>query len=107
MCLAPEVGQCGSSEACCRLAAPTWRIANRPKDFLNKLAYPLILNWDRIALEDLPVKNMVCNHHLAKSILDSGWSHPKRNLVHLCWLHSSSERISAKNLWRDTPWATT
>ena len=28
-------------------------------------------------------------------------------LVQVCWLHSSSERVSAHNLWRDTPWATT
>jgi len=29
---------------------------------------------DRLALEDLRVRNMVRNRHLSKSILDSGWA---------------------------------
>jgi tocopherol O-methyltransferase len=33
--------------------------------------------------------------------------HFEQQDFHLCWLHSSSEPISAQNLWRDTPWATT
>lgn len=51
------------------------RIANRRKDFLNKLAHSLIVRYDRIALEDLRITNMVKNRHLAKSILDAGWGY--------------------------------
>ena len=50
-------------------------IANARKDFLNKLTHRLITRYDRIALEDLRITNMVRNRHLAKSILDSGWGY--------------------------------
>ncbi len=49
-------------------------IANQRKDYLHKLSTQLVQNNDRIALEDLRVRNMVRNRHLSKSILDSGWS---------------------------------
>ena len=49
------------------------RIANTRKDYLKKLAHRLITQYDRIALEDLRITNMVRNRHLAKSILDAGW----------------------------------
>ncbi|MBA3947873.1 MAG: IS200/IS605 family element transposase accessory protein TnpB [Herpetosiphonaceae bacterium] len=49
------------------------RIANQRKDFLNKQAHRLIAQYDRIAVEDLKITNMVKNRHLAKSILDAGW----------------------------------
>jgi putative transposase len=32
------------------------------------------LSSDIVAYEDLPVRNLVWNHHLAKSIHDAGWS---------------------------------
>lgn len=57
------------------------RIANRRKDFLNKLAHRLIARYDRIALEDLRITNMVRNRHLAKSILDAGWGYLIRHLM--------------------------
>ncbi|HEX2620817.1 MAG TPA: transposase [Phototrophicaceae bacterium] len=49
-------------------------IANQRHDFLHKLSTALIQSFDRIALEDLIVKNMVRNPRLSKSIFDSGWS---------------------------------
>ncbi len=41
------------------------RISNRRRDFLNKLISSLISHYDRIALEDLRITNMVRNPHLA------------------------------------------
>jgi putative transposase len=57
------------------------RVANQRKDFLNKLAHRLIVRYDRIALEDLRITNMVRNRHLAKSILDAGWGYLVQHLT--------------------------
>jgi len=57
------------------------RIANRRKDYLDKLANYLVTNYDRIALEDLHITGMVRNQHLSKSILDAGWGYLKQRLV--------------------------
>ena len=51
------------------------RVANQRKDFLNKLAHNLMVRYDRIALEDLRITNMVRNRRLAKRILDAGWGY--------------------------------
>ncbi|MEP7294264.1 MAG: transposase [Chloroflexota bacterium] len=57
-------------------------VANQRKDYLNKLAHTLVQNYDGIALEDLRITNMVRNHHLSKSILDSGWGYFRGRLTH-------------------------
>jgi putative transposase len=56
-------------------------VAAQRKDFLDKLIYDLIQQYDLIALEDLQIKNMVRNHHLSKSILDAGWGYFKQRLL--------------------------
>jgi putative transposase len=68
-------GSANRCKAVLQLQRQHERIANTRKDFLNKLAHRLISRYDRIALEDIRITNMVRNRHLAKSILDASWGY--------------------------------
>ena len=48
-------------------------IANQRKDYLHKISYKLTNENQVICLEDLNVKGMMKNKHLALSIADVGW----------------------------------
>lgn len=51
-------------QAVVRLKRQHERITNRRKDFLNKLVHGLMVRYDRVAVEDLRITNMVKNRHL-------------------------------------------
>ena len=50
------------------------KISNQRKDFLHRKSYNLVTAHDIIVMEDLQIRNMAQNRHLAKSIHDASWS---------------------------------
>jgi putative transposase len=50
------------------------KVRRQRHDFHHKTALDLLRRYDVIYLEDLQVRNMVQNPHLAKSISDAGWA---------------------------------
>ena len=53
-----------------KLALAHEKVTNRRNDFLHKVTSYLVNNYDTICLEDLNVKGMVKNHHLAQALED-------------------------------------
>jgi len=56
-----------------QLARAYLKVQRQREDFARKTASTLVSSHDLIALEDLKIRNMVRNHHLAKSMHDAGW----------------------------------
>ena len=75
------------SDARQKLARQHLRVSRQRKDWLVKLASALVASSDLIAYEDLQVKNLVKNHHLAKSISDASWSIFTNWVDYYCKVH--------------------
>ena len=56
------------------------KITNSRKDYLHKMSHEIISENQVIVSENLQIKNMVKNHHLAKAISDVSWYELTRQL---------------------------
>jgi len=66
-------GSANRTKARARLGRLHMRVANRRHDFTHRLSSQIAKTHGAICIEDLAVKNMVKNHHLARSINDAAW----------------------------------
>lgn len=69
-----QKGSHNRDKARIKVAKAHEKIRNCRRDFLHKLSTQLIRENQTVCLEDLQVKSMIRNHHLAKSIADVSWS---------------------------------
>jgi putative transposase len=66
-------GSANRTKAIARLGRLHGRVANRRRDFTHRISSTIAKTHGAICIEDLAVKNLVKNRHLARSIYDAAW----------------------------------
>ncbi|MEU5253170.1 RNA-guided endonuclease InsQ/TnpB family protein [Streptomyces longwoodensis] len=79
-----QKGSKNQEKARVKVAGIHARIADRRRDFLHKLSTRLVQENQLIAIEDLPVRNLVRNRTMARSISDAAWSELRTMLEYKC-----------------------
>jgi putative transposase len=86
-------GSQSRKKAVLKLRKKHLKIKRQRADFLHKTANNMVARFDEIAVESLPIRQMVKNHHLAKSISDASWGN------FLQYLNYKAEN-AGKRVWK-------
>ena len=77
-------GSANRTKAKAKVARAHRKVRNARRDFLHRASTCLVRSAGTIVIEDLAVKNMVRNRHLARVIADCGWGTFRRQLEYKC-----------------------
>jgi putative transposase len=90
-------GSANRLKARAKLARLHARIANIRNDALHKLTTDLVKRFDTIGIEDLNVRGMMANRHLARALADVGMSEFGRQLTYKATMRGT--RIVMADRW--------
>jgi len=79
-----QKGSANRRKAAAKVARAYRKIRQARRDFLHRASTHLVRTADLIVIEDLAVRNMVRNRHLARVISDCGWGEFRRQLEYKC-----------------------
>jgi putative transposase len=79
-----QKGSANQAKAAAKVARAHRKVRNARRDFLHRASTGLVRHNDVIVIEDLAVRNMVANRHLARAISDCGWAEFRRQLEYKC-----------------------
>ena len=77
-------GSANRAKAKTKVARAHRKVRNARSDFLHRASTRLVRDNDLIVVEDLAVRNIVRNRHLARVISDCGWGEFRRQLEYKC-----------------------
>ncbi|MFX0575571.1 RNA-guided endonuclease InsQ/TnpB family protein [Nocardia nepalensis] len=75
-------GSNNRQRAAARLGRHHARVADIRRHFLHQVTTELVKTHDRLVLEDLNIAGMLRNRHLARAIVDAGWSEFARMITY-------------------------
>ena len=79
-----RTGSANRAKAKAKVARAHRKVRDARRDFLHRASTRLVRGNDLIVIEDLAVRNMVRNRHLARVISDCGWGEFRRQLEYKC-----------------------
>ena len=79
-----QQGSANRAKAKAKVARAHRKARDARKDFLHRASTRMVRENDMIVIEDLAVKNMVRNRHLARVISECGWGEFRRQLAYKC-----------------------